>query len=61
MLLETVEQRRLAEAAGHSWADSKAEALDGTIAAIHWPDEWDPRWLHALPFKRGEVLERDLH
>ena len=61
MLLDKAEQLRLAEATGHSWAESKAETLEGAISAIHWPSDWDRSWMHALPFKRGEVLTRDLH
>jgi hypothetical protein len=60
MLLQRSEQVRLAEAAGRSWAETKAEALDGTIPAVHWPTDWDRRSMRALPFKPGEVLEQDL-
>jgi hypothetical protein len=60
MRLEENEQSRLAEAAGHVWAESVAETLADTIPAINWPAEWDTRWSGKLPFRPGEIGSDDI-
>lgn len=46
----TREQSDLAVAAGHSWAEQKAEALEGAIRAVDWPSVWQAAWGGELPF-----------
>lgn len=46
----TPEQGDLAAAAGHEWAEEKAEALEGAIRAVDWPETWQAAWGGALPF-----------
>lgn len=55
----TREQAELATAAGHSWADRKAEALDGEVPAVDWAEVWLPAWAEALPFAATEVDDHD--
>jgi len=49
----------LALAAGHSWAELKAEALRGTLAASEWPSAWDDRENPAIPFSTKELNPTD--
>ena len=49
----------LALAAGHSWAELKAEALRGTLAASEWPDAWDDRENPSIPFSKHELTATD--
>lgn len=55
----TREHAELATAAGHSWAERKADALDGEMPAIDWPDMWSPSWAEALPFSPLEIDDHE--
>ena len=50
-----------AQEQGRKWASDKAEALDGNIAAIDWPDAWRREWDGRLePSGADEQHERFL-
>jgi len=51
----TEEQGRMAAAAGRSWAEQKAERLEGEIPAVDWPDFWQPEWSGKLPFDSSRL------
>lgn len=53
-------QAEIARTAGFGWAEEKAEALQGEVPAVDWPDFWDPEWARTLPFRSGEVGEHDV-
>jgi hypothetical protein len=59
-MVKTRELGNLALAAGHSWAERKAETLEGTFNAIHWPDSWQHEWGDPLPLLDGEAPVGDL-
>jgi hypothetical protein len=59
-MVKTQELGNLALAAGHSWAERKADALEGTFDAIHWPDRWQQEWGDRLPLLDGEAPAGDL-
>lgn len=48
-----------AEAAGRSWAETKADMLRGNIPALDWPDLWQEGWAGALPFDESSTAPRD--
>ena len=49
----------LALAAGHSWAELKADALRGTVDGSEWPDAWDDKESPAVPFRKNELSPED--
>ena len=49
----------LALAAGHSWAERRAEVLQGNLAAVEWPDAWEGSARLTLPFTRAEVTDEE--
>lgn len=54
------DQANLAIAAGHSWAERKADTLLGEIPAHDWPDVWEDAWNPKLPFRESEVVAGDV-
>jgi hypothetical protein len=53
------EHADLAVAAGHAWAEQKAEKLADVIPASDWPETWDARFAGELPFSRDELSDRE--
>lgn len=58
--LVSKERSELALAAGHGWAERKAEILDGAMPAADWPDVWSKKWAGRLPFDENETDPREL-